>query len=99
MDRKALNYFVGFKPRDLIYGSKSSIKKISGARSGNSVSIIWSHFWNHNSNHMVKNQRNNLAIFGQFLDLQEFFKNRGLIFATSDSDFRDLLEELFHKVN
>ena len=48
---------------------------------------------------MVKNQGNNLAIFGQFLDLQEFFKNRGLIFATSDSDFRDLLEELFHMVN
>ena len=43
--------------------------------------------------------KNSLAIFGPFLDLQEFFKNRGLTFETSDSDFRDLLEELFHMVN
>ena len=28
--------------------------------------------------------------------LQEFFKNRELTFETSDSDFRDLLDELFH---
>ena len=45
---------------------------------------------------MVKNRRNNLAIFGPFLDLQEFFKNQGLTFKTSDSDFCDLLNELFH---
>ena len=40
-----------------------------------------------------QDQGNNLAIFGPFLDLQEFFKNRGLTFETSD--FRDL-NELFH---
>ena len=51
---------------------------------------------NHNFNHVVKKQRNNLAIFGPFWDLQEFFKNRRLSFETSDSDFRDLLNELFH---
>ena len=45
---------------------------------------------------MVKNQGNNLAIFGPFLDLQEFFKNRGLTFKTPDSNFCDLLNELFH---
>ena len=45
---------------------------------------------------MVKNRRNNLAIFGPFLDLQEFFKNQGLTFKTSESDFCDLLNELFH---
>ena len=28
----------------------------------------------------------------------EFFKNRGLSFETSESHFRDLLDELFHKV-
>ena len=44
---------------------------------------------------MVKNQRNYLAIFGPFWTF-EFFKNRGLSFETSDSDFRDLLDELFH---
>ena len=46
-----------------------------------------------------QNQRNNLAIFGPFLDIQEFFQNRGLNFETSDSDFRDLLEKVFHMVN
>ena len=45
---------------------------------------------------MVKNRRNNLAIFGPFLDLQEFFKNQGLTFETSDSNVCDLLNELFH---
>ena len=40
-----------------------------------------------------------LAIFGPFLDLQEFLKNQGLTFETSDSDFCDVLEELFHMVN
>ena len=40
--------------------------------------------------------RNNLEFFGPFLDLQEFFKNQGLSFETSDFDFRDLLDELFH---
>ena len=45
---------------------------------------------------MVKKQRNNLAIFGPFLDLQDFFKNRGLSFEASDSDLRDLLDELLH---
>ena len=45
---------------------------------------------------MLKNQGNNLAIFGPFLDLQEFFLNRGLTFETSDSDFWELLTELFH---
>ena len=47
---------------------------------------------------MVKKQRNNLAIFGPFLDLQKFFLNRGLSFETSDSGFCDLLDELFHMV-
>ena len=46
---------------------------------------------------MVKKQRNNLSIFRPFLDLQEFFKNRGVTFETSDC--RDRLEELFHMVN
>ena len=32
------------------------------------------------------------------LDLQEFLKNRRLSFWTSDADFRDLLDELFHMV-
>ena len=40
----------------------------------------------------------NLWFFGPFLDVQEFFKNRGLSFETLDSDFRDLLGELFHMV-
>ena len=30
---------------------------------------------------------------------QEFFKNRTLTSETSDSDFCDLVEELFHTVN
>ena len=47
---------------------------------------------------MVKNQRNDLAIFCPFLNRQEFFKNLGLSFKTSDSDFRDLLDEFFHMV-
>ena len=47
---------------------------------------------------MVKKQRNNLTIFRPFFDLQEFFKNRYLSFETSDFDFRDLLEKLFHMV-
>ena len=38
-----------------------------------------------------------IAIFGPFLDLQEFFKNLGFSFETSDSDFCDLLNELFLK--
>ena len=33
-----------------------------------------------------KSKKNNLAIFGPFFDLEEFFKNRGLIFETSDSN-------------
>ena len=45
---------------------------------------------------MVKNQGINLAIFGPFLDLQEYFKNLGLTFKTPDPDFCDLLNELFH---
>ena len=45
---------------------------------------------------MVKKQKKNLAVFGPFLDLQEFLKNRGLRFETSDSDFCDLLDELFY---
>ena len=40
-----------------------------------------------------------ISNFGPFLDLQEFFKNRGLSFQTSNSDFRDQLDELFHMVN
>ena len=44
---------------------------------------------------MVKSQGNNSAIFGPFFDLQEFFKNQGLTFETTDFDFRELLEELF----
>ena len=36
------------------------------------------------------------AIFGPFLDFQEFLKNRGLCFQTSDNDFCDRLNELFH---
>ena len=39
---------------------------------------------------------NNFEIFGPFLDLPDFFLNRGLIFETSNSDFCDLLEKLFH---
>ena len=45
---------------------------------------------------MLKNQGNNLAIFGPFLDFQEYFKNRGLTFETSDSDLCDVLNEFFH---
>ena len=45
---------------------------------------------------VVKIQGNNWPIFGPFLHLQEFFKNRGLSFETSNSDFCDLLNELFH---
>ena len=45
---------------------------------------------------MLKHQGNNLAIFGPFLDFQEYFKNRGSTFETSDSGFCDLLNELFH---
>ena len=52
----------------------------------------------HTLDHVVRNQGNNLAIFGPFLDVQEFFKNRGLAFETSDSNFRDLLKELIHMV-
>ena len=48
------------------------------------------------SNHVVENQENNLAILGLFLNLQDYFKNRGLIFETSDSIFCDLPNELFH---
>ena len=44
---------------------------------------------------MVIIQENNLAIFGPFLDLQDFFLNRALSFKTSDSDFCDLLNDLF----
>ena len=44
---------------------------------------------------MVKKQRNNQAIFGPFLDLEEFLKNRGLSFETSDFGFRDLLHDLW----
>ena len=51
--------------------------------------FILYHFWNHNFHHVVIKQRNNLAIF-------EFLKNRGLSFKTSDSNIRDLLDELFH---
>ena len=43
-----------------------------------------------------ENQGNNLAIFGLFLNLQELFLNRGLIFETSDFIFCDLPNELFH---
>ena len=64
----------------------------------NFVFSIWYQFWIHNFHHVVKKQRNNLAILGSFFDLQEFFKNRGFSFETSDSDFRDLLDELFHMV-
>ena len=45
---------------------------------------------------MVKKERNNLGIFGPFLDLQEFFENRGLSFETSDFNFRHQLNEFFH---
>ena len=45
---------------------------------------------------MVKNQGNNLAIFRPFLDMQEFFKNRGLMLETSEFDFCDLLDEFFY---
>ena len=51
--------------------------------------------WSPRSQNLVKKQRNNYAIFGPFLDLQEFFQNRGLSCETSDSDFRDLLDEFF----
>ena len=71
-------------------------KKLSWSHCRNFVSIIWYQFWNHNFHHVVKKQRNNLAIFGPFLDLQEFFKNRGLSFETSDFNLCGLLNELFH---
>ena len=45
---------------------------------------------------MVKNQRNNLAILSSFLNLQEFFQNRGLMLETSNFDFCVLIDELFH---
>ena len=45
---------------------------------------------------MVENQKNNLAILCPFLDLREFSRNRGLTFETTDSDFCDLLNELFY---
>ena len=38
----------------------------------------------------------NLAIFGPFLDLQEFFQNRELTVETLDLDFCDQLNEFFH---
>ena len=57
MERKSLNYF-----------QKS---KNSGAHCKNFVSIIYNHFRNRNSNHVVKKQKNNSAIFGPFLDLQD----------------------------
>ena len=43
-----------------------------------------------------KKQRNNLAILGPFLDLEEFFRKSTVKFQTSDSRFRDVLDELFH---
>ena len=43
----------------------------------NFVSFIWYHFWNQNSNYLVKKWENNLAIFGPFSDLQEFFEIEG----------------------
>ena len=52
----------------------------------------------HNFHQVVRKKRNNLAIFGRFLDLQELLKNRVLSFETSDSDFRDLLDDLFHMI-
>ena len=62
------------------------------------MSIILYQVWNHSLHHVVKKQRNNIANFGPFLDLQDFFKNRDFSFETSDSGFRDLLDELFHMV-
>ena len=55
-------------------------------------------FWNQNRNHVIENQGYDSAIFGPFLNLQEFLKNRGLTFETSNFDFRNLLEELFHMI-
>ena len=52
----------------------------------------------HNFHHVVKKQRNNKAIFGPSWTFKIFFKNRGLSFETLDSDFCDLLDELFHMV-
>ena len=34
----------------------------------------------------------------KFLYLQDFFLNRGLSFESSESDFHDQLDELFHMV-
>ena len=38
-------------------------------------------------------------VFVPFFDLQEFFKNQGLRFETSDSEICDLLNELLHMNN
>ena len=45
---------------------------------------------------MLELQIQNYAMFGLFLDLWEFFKTRELTWETSDFDFYDLLDELFH---
>ena len=54
----------------------------------NFASNICYEFRNHNFHHVVIKQRNKLAIFGPFLDLEEFFKNRGLSFETCKSYFK-----------
>ena len=38
-----------------------------------------------------------VAIFSQFLDIQEFSKNQGVTFETSDFDFRGLFDEPFFR--
>ena len=50
----------------------------------------------HNVNPVLKNRGTNKAIFVPFFDLWEFFENRGLTLESSDFDFCDLLDELFH---
>ena len=68
--------------------------------------IIWYQFWNHNFHHVVKKQRNLLAIFGPFLNLQEFLKIEGLvlrpqtpIFVTYSTSSFIWLENFFRKKN
>ena len=47
---------------------------------------------------MVSKLNLRILKFGLFLDPKEFFKNRVLSFETSDSDFRDLIDDFFHMV-
>ena len=47
---------------------------------------------------MVKNQGNNLAIFGPFLDLQNFFQKSRVNIEASDFNLCDVFNKLFHLI-